>query len=122
MDRLKVAGSRLSLLAGLLTVILYFPLWWYSQGFFRLARRIFSFWQEQAYSLGVVIWLRNIFVPMYGQSDFIGRLISFGVRLVQIIVRTFILLVWLVLCLILILAWLALPILIVWATLIQLAI
>jgi hypothetical protein len=61
-------------------------------------------------SLAPGLWLANLFVPMYGQFDFQGRVISFLVRLVQIIVRIFGLFLWLIFCSILFLIWLALPI------------
>jgi hypothetical protein len=121
MKSIKTTSSSISLLSGILGMILYFPLWWYSLGFYRFAKRIFLFWREQAYSLAVLIWIKNIFVPMYGQGDFVGRLISFGVRLVQIIARSFILFLWLIFCTVLIISWLALPILIILATIIQLS-
>ncbi len=120
MKSIKITSSSISLIAGIVGMILYFPLWWYSQGFCRFAKRVFLFWKEQAYALAVLIWLKNIFVPMYGQGDFVGRLISFGVRLVQIIVRSIILFICMLFCLLLILFWLVLPILIILATIIQL--
>lgn len=38
-------------------------------------------------ALGVLLWLRNLFVPMFGQHDWQGRLVSFLIRLVQLIAR-----------------------------------
>lgn len=121
MKSIKTTSSSVSLIVGTLGMILYFPVWWYSLGFFRFVKRIFYFWREQAYFLAVLIWIKNIFVPMYGQGDFVGRLISFLVRFVQIIVRTIILFFWLLMCLVLMAFWLALPILIILATIIQLS-
>ncbi len=121
MKSMKTTSSSISLISGILGMILYFPLWWYSVGFYRFAKRVFLFWKEQAYGLAVLIWIKNIFVPMYGQGDFVGRLISFGVRLVQIIARSIILLLWLILCVVLILFWVILPLLIILATIIQLS-
>ncbi len=89
--------------------ILYFPVWWYSVGFYRLIKNVWNFWRNQEKSLGFLVWAKNIFVPMYGQYDWAGRLISFLVRLVQIIFRGAILLIWLCLCLFCLFFWLALP-------------
>lgn len=89
--------------------IIFFPLWWYSRGFLRLAGKIIVFWREEQRALGVSVWLKNIFVPMYGQHDFAGRMISFFVRLVQVALRGLALLFWLVVGLALLLAWLILP-------------
>lgn len=91
--------------------ILYFPIWWYSVGFFRLLKNIWLFLGNQERSLGFFIWLKNIFVPMYGQRDWAGRLISFFIRLIQIIFRGLALFIWLLLSLALILVWLLIPIL-----------
>lgn len=121
MKSLKIANSNLALFSGIIFSILYFPLWWYGVGFLNFAKRIFNFWLERAYSLAVLVWLKNIFTPMYGQYDFAGRLISFGVRLVQIIIRTIILIFWLLISLIIILFWLAFPFLLILATISQLS-
>lgn len=115
MEKVKLASSKLFLISSIIFTFLYFPLWWYSLGFFNFLKRIYFFWLERAYALGVWVWLKNIFVPMYGQSDTAGRLISFGIRVVQIIFRTIVLFLWLFLCLLLIFLWLAMPLLILWA-------
>ncbi len=91
--------------------IVFFPLWWYTVGFSRTVKNLFHFWSQQEKSLGFSIWLKNIFVPMYGQNDSAGRLISFIVRLIQILVRGLALLFWLFVVLALILIWLFLPVL-----------
>ncbi|MFA5155503.1 MAG: hypothetical protein WC453_03650 [Patescibacteria group bacterium] len=89
--------------------ILYFPVWWYTVGFGRLVKGAWRFWRNQEQILGFSVWLKNLFVPMYGQRDFAGRLISFVIRLVQVIFRGVILLAWLAALLVLFLSWLALP-------------
>lgn len=91
--------------------IFYFPVWWYSVGFIRMLKGVWQFLIGQEQSLGFFIWLKNIFVPMYGQRDWGGRLISFFVRLVQIIFRGLVLMIWIVLSLIFIAVWLLGPIL-----------
>lgn len=94
---------------------LYFPIWWYSVGLFRFLKRqkIFISHRYQASALGV--WAKNIFVPMYGQTDIASRIISFFVRLFQIITRSIIMLFWLILSLLVILLYLTSPILIIYA-------
>jgi hypothetical protein len=66
---------------------LYFPLWWYSAGLVKTIRGVGRFYRTAATDLGFWVWLKNIFVPMYGQYDIAGRLISFIIRLVQVILR-----------------------------------
>jgi hypothetical protein len=87
----------------------YFPLWWYSEGLLKTIKGILYFWREQEASLGFFVWLKNIFVPMYGQQDFSGRAISFFIRLVQIIFRGFVLLFFIILGLLFLAVYLALP-------------
>ncbi len=99
--------------------ILFFPIWWYSLGFIMFTKRIISFWREEQKSLGFFIWLKNIFVPMYRQYDFVGRIISFFMRLVQIIFRGLVLCFWLIIGILLMFVWLALPLLLIIATVFQ---
>ncbi len=89
--------------------IFYFPLWWYSKGVLYALRQCFNLLKKGNESLAPGLWLANLFVPMYGQFDFQGRVISFLVRFVQIIVRIFGLFLWLIVCTTLFLIWLALP-------------
>ncbi|MFA7314452.1 MAG: hypothetical protein WC025_00790 [Candidatus Magasanikbacteria bacterium] len=55
------------------------------------------------------LWLKNIFVPMFGQYDFQGRLVSVFVRFLNIIFRTIGLLVWVILVIVLFFIWILLP-------------
>ncbi len=94
--------------------ILYWSIWWYTKGLIKAA--LFC-WQEikaQEQRLGLSIWLRNIFTPMFGQYDLEGRIISFFIRLFQVIARALILLIWTILVFILFFVWLVLPIIIVY--------
>ncbi len=112
--------SSVQVLSRFLGSIIFFPIWWYSLGFIRFVSRIVSFWVNEQQSLGFSVWLKNIFVPMYGQNDFAGRTISFFIRLIQIIVRGIALLFWILIGLALMLVWLALPLGIILATAFQL--
>ncbi len=112
--------SSAQVLSRFLGSIIFFPIWWYSLGFIRFVSRIVSFWSNEQRSLGFSVWLKNIFVPMYGQNDFAGRTISFFIRLIQIIVRGTALLFWILVGLVLMLVWLALPLGIILATAFQL--
>ncbi|MGI6374288.1 MAG: hypothetical protein ACOX0C_03055 [Patescibacteria group bacterium] len=107
------------IIASLFLEVIYFPIWWYSVGLFRVAKKVWRFLRNREKSLGFSVWLKNIFVPMYGQSDFWGKLISFVIRSVQVVARGLILIVWGILSLGLIIIWLALPILLGLAILLQ---
>jgi hypothetical protein len=94
--------------------VLYFPLWWYSRGLLRVLRasgRLINDFQE---TLGFMIWLKNLFVPMFGQRDIAGRLISFFLRLVQIIFRGIVLLIFILIIFVFIVIWLILPIFVIY--------
>ena len=89
--------------------IVYFPLWWYGPGFFRLVITLGKFIANKFTSLGLGVWLKNLFVPMYGQHDFAGRFISFFVRVIQIIFRAVAFMFFLFIATSFLLAWLLFP-------------
>lgn len=99
---------------------LYFPIWWYTVGFFRAGRGILYFLRNQQASLGLFVWIKNLFVPMYGQHDFAGRIISFFIRVVQIIYRGVAMIFVLAFSVFMALAWLLLPPAILMAIILQL--
>jgi len=94
--------------------ILLFPFWWYTRGAWRAVlycARLFKYGNE---SLNPGLWLKNIFVPMFGQYDIQGRIISFLMRFAQIIARSIGLFLWLIVCVALFFCWLAIPLILVW--------
>ncbi|MFZ4631662.1 MAG: hypothetical protein ACOYL8_00465 [Patescibacteria group bacterium] len=107
------------IIISLILELVYFPIWWYSVGFFRFFKNIFIFLSNQEKSLGFSVWAKNIFVPMYGQSDWAGRFISFFVRLIQVIFRGFTLLIWVFICFIILVLWLIVPLLLTFALFFQ---
>jgi len=100
--------------------VLYFPVWWYSVGAFKVLRWCWGRLAGAAAAFGFGIWIRNLFTPMYGQRDIAGRLISFFMRLVTIVFYALILAVLAVLLGVIAMLWLALPALIVWQVAVQL--
>lgn len=94
--------------------IAFFPVWWYSVGLFRFLLKIKTFLKERWMVVGAGVWIKNLFTPMYGQRDITSRLISFVVRLVQIIFRFITFLFFLLLAIIALILWIALPIAIVY--------
>ena len=90
--------------------LLHFPIWWYSSGmkaaFFLALRQI----RSMADYFALPILFKYWFKPMFGQSDVWGRLISFGVRTVQLIVFSIFQGIWSVLILALFLIWPLFPI------------
>ncbi len=89
--------------------VAYFPFWWYSRGLAALMSRLKRFVINQEKSLAFFVWLKNIHRPMYGQYDWQGRVISFFIRLAQVIIRGLIMVFWLFFALAVCLFWIILP-------------
>lgn len=89
--------------------VFLFPVWWYTNGLKRVILACGRTVQEANISLAPGIWLKNIFVPMYGQSDWQGRIMSVFMRIVNIIGRGFAFGVFLFFMFGLILLWIAFP-------------
>lgn len=91
--------------------VLQFPVWWYSRGLVRF----FSYCEKNiagtARSLSLKVWMKNLFVPMYGHYDWQSRIISVFMRTVQIIGRLIAFVVWGVIILLGFVLYLAAPIL-----------
>jgi len=109
----------LQILIELIRDVLYFPVWWYGRGLLNLIIGVMHFLSDKQKALALLVWIKNIFRPMYGQYDFAGVLISFFVRLVQIILRSLFLLFWLILCLAVILFWVLFPLFVIYEIIFQ---
>jgi len=90
--------------------ILYFPLWWYSRGLVLALKWAGREIGETQNFLGIDIWIKNLFRPMYGQRDIAGKIISFFMRIFQIIFRSFVFLGFSLFYVLLLLIYLALPV------------
>jgi hypothetical protein len=77
-------------LVDIIIQILYFPVWWYTEGTLKIVRSVVTQVQALGRSLGLKILFQFLLKPMYGQADIAGRIISFFVR----IVHFFVLLLW----------------------------
>lgn len=99
--------------------ILYFPVWWYSRGLLNLLMGLKSFLLNKQKGLALFIWIKNIFRPMYAQYDWQGLLISFFMRLIQIIFRSLIMLVWFAVSLAVITFWILSPVLVIYEIIFQ---
>jgi hypothetical protein len=94
--------------------ILYFPLWWYSRGLLNTVLKMVEFLKQRQKALGLLVWIKNIHRPMYGQYDWQGMIISVFMRIVQIIIRSAIMLFWCVFALLAVFAWIILPLLVIY--------
>ena len=75
--------------------VLYSPIWWYTAGAGRAWNRFRGRVSEGNQYLGWSVWTSNLFTPMYHQTDLSGRVISFLVRLAQVLGRSLAMAVWL---------------------------
>lgn len=64
-----------------------FPLWWYSGGLVEFGRRVLRAEAEWLERLGLRILLTNLFTPMFGDYSRSGRVISFFMRIVLLVVK-----------------------------------
>ncbi len=99
--------------------ILFFPVWWYSYGLFYLFLKLKKFLANREKGLSLWVWIKNLFQPMYGQNDWQGAIISFFIRLFQIIFRSIIFIFWFILVVFVFLIWILLPILTVYEIIYQ---
>jgi len=76
--------------------VFYFPIWWYTKGLAKAWRSFSSTLRSANESLGLTIWIKNIFTPMFGQTDWQGRMVSFFMRFIQIIFRSIVFIGWLI--------------------------
>jgi hypothetical protein len=63
------------------------PFWWYSSGLKNTLVWFSKSLQSSIRFFGLDVWIKNLFVPMYGENSVSGRLISFFVRLFMIVFR-----------------------------------
>ena len=89
--------------------ILFFPLWWYTGGMVYALGAAGSVFATGNGFLAPGLWLKNLFVPMFGQHDLQGRLVSFIIRLGNVIFRGFALLIWSIIVFALLLVWVLAP-------------
>jgi hypothetical protein len=83
----RVASVAQLLFVDLAGSVVYFPVWWYTKGLQKVidASATAVWYRVREYAL--VIWIKNLFVPMYGEYSFWGRAISLMMRFVVLIYR-----------------------------------
>lgn len=90
--------------------LIYFPIWWYTGGLVHQLRVCRDLMKDGNRALGPGLWLRNMFVPMFGQYDWQGRIVSFFMRLVNVIGRAIALWFWLWIVVGVFLLWIIFPV------------
>ncbi len=89
---------------------IYFPVWWYTGGLRYAGSRYFVWLKAGNRALAPALWLKNLFVPMFGQTDWQGKIISFFMRLAQILARALALIAWVAVSALLWVIWVFLPV------------
>lgn len=74
--------------------IVLFPIWWYTRGVMVAGKGALGAFASADRNLGFSVWLKNLFVPMYGETELSGRIVSFGVRLGVLLFRGIGVLAW----------------------------
>jgi len=92
--------------------IIMFPIWWYTRGFYYCLKGVWRFLKNRQDSLSLFVWVKNVFKPMYGQTDWQGILISIFIRVMQIFARSIAMVFWLLCSFIAIVLWLLVPLLV----------
>ena len=62
------------------------PVWWYGSGLRFVWEWMRHVSKRMTDLFEVRVWMKNLFVPMYGDQTFLGRSISFVVRLIAVCV------------------------------------
>jgi len=102
------------LLIDLIGEILYFPIWWYTQGLKRTVLYVFNTIKDTNRNLAVGLMFKSMFKPMFGQYDREGRIISFFFRLILTFARSIVFLILVIIYLLMIIFWIFLPIVVAW--------
>ncbi len=84
---------------------IFWPVWWYSRGLGETSTWLLRSVKGSVKFFGVDVWVKNWFVPMYGDASIAGSLISFGVRSVVILVRGLGVILWFALSILLLLVY-----------------
>jgi hypothetical protein len=100
--------------------MVYWPFWWYSSGVLRALKHFRNTVVQDNDELALTVWLRNIFVPMFGDYSLQGRIISFFMRLVQLVARSLFFVLWCLVAFMSVILWLIVPVVIIYEVLFNL--
>lgn len=74
--------------------LVYWPFWWYSFGLQRVGQWAHTALKDANDAVGFTLWLKAMGEPMYGQHDWQGRLISFWFRVIILVFRFGVMVLW----------------------------
>lgn len=93
---------------------LYTPLWWYTDGLGDMFRFVARNARYGANVIGIGLWAKSLFKPMYGERTWQGRIVSFVMRLIVLFWDSALYLILLAFLICIVFAWVFLPPLLVW--------
>jgi len=85
--------------------ILYFPFWWYTKGLKNAALSLRNNIHRLAHTLALRLLLTNMFKPMFGQYSLSGRIISFFMRVLQLLFYSILFIIGAIILLVLFFIW-----------------
>lgn len=97
------------LFVDLIGSVAWFPIWWYTTGLKKMIQWCLDGLHYRVRQYSFAVWIKNFFVPMYGQYDWQGRLISVLMRTVVLTGRGVALVAEAVIYVFLVLAWAIVP-------------
>lgn len=93
---------------------LYSPIWWYTEGLANAFRFFVRNIRYGADMIGIGVWAKSLFKPMYGERTWQGRVVSFVMRTIILVWDIVIFSLLFVFLSIFVLAWILFPPLVVW--------
>lgn len=90
--------------------LIYFPVWWYTEGLKKAALYCLNLLRTGNDLMAPGLWMQNLFVPMFGQNDWQGRIVSVFMRFINVIIRGIGLFIWLIAVIFIFLLWFLWPI------------
>ena len=115
-DTMGVMGTMMIkfLLNDVVLDALSVPIWWYTEGLIAVLRFFTRNARYGANVIGIGIWAKALFKPMYGERSWQGRIVSFVMRLIVLLWDMVIYVILLVFLLLFVAFWVSLPPLIIW--------
>lgn len=92
----------------------YFPLWWYTSGAKKFLLGCIASLGQVNRQFAPGLWAKNLFVPMFGQHDWQGRIMSIFMRFFNILFRSILVGVWAIMVFFAFFLWIAFPLFVTW--------
>ncbi len=93
----------------LLGSVISFPVWWYTQGIADVARWLGARLAYRLRQASLRLWMSSLLLPMFGQWDWVGRLISIVMRVLILFARLLTFAIALIVAAAALLLWIVIP-------------